>query len=341
MPHRRSASPYAIRFAASLALAMAACAAIAAPADAPVDPLTVRVGIDDAERFVQVFEAAHGRPSARQLQHGYLAPGGIGVQVFTPDRIVDAAHLAQAVAADPDKYRHAIAVCLPQARRADADLRAIYLAYAGLWPQARLPPVVALFGAGNSAGSADARAQVIGLEAACVGIDQPEAFGARLRHLFAHETLHTLQPALDEDDPARRDLLVWALREGAANFVAALVTGGDPGGADNAWAMPQEAALWRQFRADRQTLLAHWPAHADPDAQGQQAALRWFWNNGSAPQGWPSELGYWIGQRVLLAYYQGQADKRAALRTLLQLRDPEQILRDSGYDGHIPAEAHD
>ncbi|MFC6841712.1 hypothetical protein [Xanthomonas theicola] len=334
MPSRRSALPRVARTASSLLLAALASAAAAA---APLDPLSARVDTDAAARFVQVFEAAHGRPSARQLQDGYLAPGGIGVQVFTPDRIVDAEHLAQAVAADPDKYRHAIALCLPQARRADADLRAIYLAYAGLWPRLRLPPVVALFGAGNSAGSADAHGQVIGLEAACVGIEQPEAFRARLRHLFAHETLHTLQPPLGDDDPARRDLLVWALREGAANFVAALVTGGDPGGSDNTWAMPQEAALWRQFRADRQTLLAHWPAHADPDAQGQQAALRWFWNNGSAPPGWPSELGYWIGQRVLLAYYQRQPDKRAALEALLELRDPDAILRDSGYDGKVPA----
>lgn len=316
-----------------LALAAAASAAAAQPV---VDPLTARVDTDDAARFVRVFEAAHGRPSARQLQDGYLGPGGIGVAVFTPDRIVDAEHLARAVAADPDRYRHAIAVCLPQARRADADLRAIYLAYAGLWPQVRLPPVVALFGAGNSAGSADARAQVIGLESACAGIAEPEAFRARLRHLFAHETLHALQTPLAEDDPARRDLLVWALREGAADFVAALVTGVDPGGADNAWAMAREARLWRQFRQDRQTLLEHWPAQAQPDALGQQAALRWFWNNGSAPPGRPAELGYWIGQRVLLTYYLRQADKRAALETLLALRDPERILRDSGYDGRVP-----
>jgi hypothetical protein len=341
MQRRSRVLPNALRLAAAVSWAGAAAAALAAPPATAIDPLSARVELEDADRFVQVFEAAHGRPSAAQLQDGYLTPGGMGVRVFTPDRIVDAAHLAQAIAADPDKYRHAIAVCLPQARQADAELRAIYLAYAGLWPQARLPPVVALFGAGNSAGSADARAQVIGLEAACVGIDRPEAFRARLRHLFAHETLHTLQPALADDDPARRDLLVWALREGAANFVAALVTGGDPGGADNAWAMPQEAQLWRRFRADRQTLLAHWPAGADPDAQGQQAALHWFWNNGSAPPGWPSELGYWVGQRVLLAYYQRQTDKRAALRTLLELRDPERILRDSGYDGQVPAAPHD
>lgn len=312
-----------------LALAPATHAADTTPAG--VDPLLARVETGDAHRFAELFARTHGHPDAAQLQRDYLAHAGLGVQVFTPDRIVDAANLAGAVAKDPAKYQHAIDVCLPAADRASDNVRAIYLAYLGLFPQARLPRIFVVFGAGNSAGTAVPGAQVIGLEQACRGVTDPAAFLDSIRHLAAHETAHALQPDLAENDPARHDLLVWALREGGADFFGALVTGSDPSGAGNAWAMQREAALFAQFLQDRATAKKHWQANGDPDPIGAKAATRWFWN-GAGPDGRPADLGYWIGQRIVSAYYRRQPDKRAAIRAILEMRDPDAILRQSGYD---------
>ena len=43
------------------------------------------------------------------------------------------------------------------------------------------------------------------------------------------------------------------------------------------------------------------------------------------------DIGYWVGYRISGAYYARAADTRAAVRDLLELRDPEAILRASGY----------
>lgn len=290
-------------------------------------PDTVTVQTADAERFAALFRRTQGHPTAAQLQSGYLAEGSLGVAVFTPDRIVDAAHLAQAIAKDPARYQHAIDVCLPAVQVATADLRAIYSAYRRLMPDVALPEVYVVFGAGNSGGTAMPGAQVIGLESACDGVSKPEDLRPALRELFGHETVHTLQPP--SRDSQAHDLLAWALREGGADFIGGLVTG-DPDARD-AWGAPQEQALWQQFQADRATVLAHWPAAGRPDAEGRAAVLRWFRNHGSPPKGWPDEAGYWIGKRIAAAYYARAADKPKALREIIAMEDPERLLAQSGY----------
>ena len=65
----------------------------------PADPLTVEVETGDADRFAALFEETGGKPSAERLQQDYLDRGSYGVQVFTPNRIVDAANLARRIAA--------------------------------------------------------------------------------------------------------------------------------------------------------------------------------------------------------------------------------------------------
>jgi hypothetical protein len=59
--------------------------------------------------------------------------------------------------------------------------------------------------------------------------------------------------------------------------------------------------------------------------------LRWFANYGSAPEGWPYEAGYWVGMRIAEAYVAHAHDKHAAIRDLIELRDPGAILKASGY----------
>ena len=66
-----------------------------------------------------------------------------------------AKNLAAAIAANEANYRYAIDTCLPEARKLNAQLRAIYLAHKGLQPKRPLPAVYVLFGANNSGGTAN------------------------------------------------------------------------------------------------------------------------------------------------------------------------------------------
>lgn len=319
------------------AIAHQAAAAMPAPNDistapgaarvAGVDPLTADIDARDALRFARLMQDG-AVPTADVLQRGYLDGAGRGVRIFTPGRIRDAQHLARVVAAKPDDYRYAIRECLPQLPALRSDLRAIYLAFAGLLPDRPLPAIDVVFGARNSGGTADAEAQVIGLEVTCVSGTTPAQFRTRMRGFFAHETVHTWQA--DDTPQALADpLLNQALREGVADYLAALVTGDVPYSDRDAWAHQRESWLWQEFQRDRQAMRADRASVDDPMASPR--FRRWFANYGSAPQGWPFEAGYWVGMRIAEAYVARAPDKRAAIRDLIELRDPGAILDASGY----------
>jgi uncharacterized protein YjaZ len=45
----------------------------------------------------------------------------------------------------------------------------------------------------------------------------------------------------------------------------------------------------------------------------------------------PGDLGYWIGYRIVKSYYQHAADKRRALREILEMTNPKAFLATSGW----------
>lgn len=337
MPTRR------MRRIVTLLLAMSGLGpmAHAEPADTPpagrsattagVDPLTAEIHVEDAERFARLLSATNGKPGASDVQRGYLDNASRGVAIFTPGRIGDAARLADKVRADPDLYRRAVSECLPRVKAATADLRAIYLALHGLLPDRPLPHIYVVIGAGNSGGTAGPGAQVIGLEVLCRENPSPAGFRMALRRFFAHETVHTFQQDISgiETSP----LLGEALVEGAADFIAALVTGEMPEPERARWALPREKMLWDQFRKDIPVSRAI--VGDNPSAKAIEAVNRWLHNYGSAPPGWPGEAGYWVGMRIWTAYYAKAADKHRAIADMLIWDDPELILRTSGYRGAI------
>lgn len=321
----------------------AACVALAAlPVRAEtvrgVDPLAARVHATDAVRFAKLFEAAGGKPDAAALQAGYLAGAGRGVEIFTPGRIETADNLASAIAADPERYAHAIRTCLPLVDGLSAEMRAVYLAFRGLLPDRPLPEVHVVFGAGNSGGTAASDAQVLGLEVLCGPGTTADDFRATMRTMFAHETVHSWQEAPSKASLAD-PLLLYALREGVPDLLAMLVTGQVPTPSRDAWARAREAQLWAEFEADRAIVREGTGADGSTTAGADAAVRRWFGNYGKAPPGWPYEAGYWVGMRIAQAYLDRAPDKRGAIETLLKAEDPTAILAASGYPASFAGRA--
>ena len=78
-----------------------------------------------------------------------------------------------------------------------------------------------------------------------------------------------------------------------------------------------EADVWRRFQRDM---------HGTDDRD-------WIANGGSGRVGpdWMHDMGYFVGFRIAEAYYAQAKDKKAAIRDLLELRDPDAILKASRY----------
>lgn len=312
------------------AVALAFASAVSAQATETVDPLTAKVDDSAAQRFAELWRETGGKPDAARVQARYLDGAGRAIAVFTPGRIVSAERLAAKIAEQPQLYRDAVERCLPWVAGTNAQLRSAYLGLKGLFPDRPLPQIAVVVGADNSGGTAAKGIQVIGLEVICRMSPTRDAFEQRMRQFFAHETVHTLQE-IDSAAAVKSYMVASALSEGVPDYVAKVVTARTPNPARDEWARGREEWIWQQFQADAATVQAGVGADGEMNAEAQAAFTRWFWNAGSAPEGWPDELGYWVGMRIAEAYVAAAADPHAALAALMDLEDPAGVLRDSGY----------
>lgn len=311
------------------ALLLGAFADPARPADA--DPLTAMINTEDADRFAALMKRTAGRPTAAQLHRDYLMPGSFGIRIFTPDRIIDEEHLATAIGKNPSGYSLATERCLPWAKEMTGELRSIYLGLRGALPDARLPQIYLVVGAGNSGGTAEPGAQVLGLEVLCRIAPTRAAFRKTMRHFFAHETVHSFQQDAGMTVSVE-PLLTQVLVEGAADFIARLVTGEEPDSSRTAWAAPREAELWQQFVRDvDRTRTLKGDAMPRPGTPEREAFKRWIGNYNSPPANWPRELGYWMGMRIWERRYAAARDKRAVLQDMLAVNTPAAVMKAGAY----------
>jgi hypothetical protein len=289
-----------------LSLTMAVGAAHAAgPDTAPT------IQTEDVQRFYRLYDAAGGHPRAEQLQHDYIEAGSAGLRHFAKARNVTGSRIVAALAEHPGLYSGARActAVLPQVReRVAKSLHRLR----DLYPQAHLPPVTILVGRGRpvAIGSPDGGLQ-IGLEALCAtGWLNPD-LEARFVHVIAHEYVHVQQaPALaDDDNPT---VLERSLVEGAAEFIAEQISG------DVAYS--QLRAVTRGREQEIEAAFVN-----DED----KTDLSGWLDNSTLEK--PGDLGYWVGYRIVKAYYQQASDKHQAIADIVGMTSPKAFLARSGW----------
>lgn len=313
--------------------------AVAQEQPPPADPLTAKVDVSDVERFVALWKKTNGHPTAAQIDAEYIQGGGEGVRGFIATRKISGDNIAKAIAEHHDWYEQALDRCLPWVADSTADLRTIYLSLRGLLPEKPLPQIYMVIANGNTGGTTVPGAQLLGLEVVCHISPTSEKFREEMRTFFAHETAHTFQHDPDRlsgkgADPLLFDILV----EGGADYVASLVTGASPNAAREAYGRAHEAEMWSQFLKDRP--IANRNHHdgannsEDYSGEGKRAFFHWLYNGGRNPArlpGWETDMGYWLGMQIAKAYVEKAVDPHAAIREVLALEDPAEILRKSGY----------
>jgi len=198
-----------------------------------------------------------------------------------------------------------------------------------LYPPARFPDVYFVVGRAATGGTSSANGLLMGVEIFSRGPATPVdelppgerlaatiAASGVLGPLVVHEAVHFLQPT----DPEQRGLtlLKRVLLEGGANFLAELATHPFVDRLEyQRYGDAHADALWKAFREDMNGIDSH----------------RWISNYTVADNLGMPDLGYWVGYKISAGYYARAADKRAAVRDLIQAREPERIWRASGYDG--------
>ena len=261
--------------------------------------------------FYRVYDAAGGRPSAEQLQREYLDAGSDGLRTFASERRTTAERIAEAIARRPEMYERARS-CADGLPRVRERLQSAMATLAELYPDARFPPVTLAIGRGRpvAIGSPVTGLQ-IGVEALCAADFFHADLEDRFVYVIAHEYAHVQQaPALAE----REDLTVLerSLLEGAAELIAERIAG------DVAYAHLRTQAAGREAEIE-----AAFVAEMD-----RTDFSNWLDNTGSHPS---PDLGYWVGYRIVRAYYENAPDKRQAIRDILQMTDARAFLAASGW----------
>ncbi|WP_420136243.1 DUF2268 domain-containing putative Zn-dependent protease [Sphingomonas sp.] len=275
----------------------------------------VEVETADVATFYRIYDAAHGAPSGEVLQRGYIDKGSEGVRQFVPNRILSGAALAQRIARDRPVYEQARA-CLSVLPAVKARLAGYFQRLAALDPQATFPPVTILIGRNTSGGTTGKSGVLIGLEVVCRSTWLQPDLTERLYHLIAHEYGHVQQP--EALDGPGNSVLKQSLLEGVAELIAELGSG-----------QVSNVQLQRWTRGHEQEI--DWRFMVDAD---KTDLSDWLYNGPGSPEH-PGDLGYWVGYRIAKAYYGKAKDKRAALRDLLEMKDPKAILAQSGWTAHL------
>lgn len=279
------------------------------------DPDAATISANDVKLFWQAYDLwlarEHGAPEklAGILQTEYLDKGSQGVKDFTPGRIRSAEYLAKVVLTHRGDYE-AVRFNTGQMESFIPEIRKSFRNFQKLYPAAAFPAVYFVIGAQSSGGTSTRNSLVIGAEM----FGEGRQFLVQLSEvvpMVTHELDH-----FQQKDHSKNDLLNVAMREGAADFVAELVAGSHINERYKAFADAHEQELWLEF---------------NKEIHGENRPGEWV-SVYEPKNGWPPFMGYYMGYKVCQAYYQVSTDKQQAVKKIVEMASPEEILGKSSYE---------
>lgn len=315
---------------AGLMLAAVACrdasTGPAAPSGYTTDPAQAYFETADIEHFWDAIDAGG---TAVAFEQWYLGRATSGLRDFMHRRDLTGQSMRAAIVAFPRWYASIRATTL--SLRSDTNIvhriRDNYVTMQGLYPDAVFVPVTFLIGRFSTGGTIGSAGILIGAEfytrAPDSPIDELSLFQRNnvrpidsLTYIVAHEHVHVLQVrGQGIMGHANKTLLEQAFLEGSADFLGELASGGNINAGLQAWAIPREDSLWTAFQA----------------VMNSTNVSAWLYNQGTATVESPGDLGYFIGYRIAKAYYDAAADKKAAVKAIIEAKDAGAFVTASGY----------
>ncbi|MGH9942624.1 MAG: DUF2268 domain-containing putative Zn-dependent protease [Pyrinomonadaceae bacterium] len=288
---------------------------------ANTDPEASHLITSDIGLFWQAYDAARPDNNLIVFRDQYLKKGSAGLEEFRRARIGSSCGLVDVIDRHPNYFASLRASTAKVDSFKDA-MRASFRRLRGLYDGAVFPDVYFLIGRMNSAGTLTDKALLIGLDMFGMSKDAPTEELSdwhkavvkpieSVPHVVAHELIHYQQkyPAGDQS------LLRRTVNEGSADFIAELISGGHVNPHLHAYGNPREKELWLEFK------------------QGLKATdvSRWLYQ-GDQSKDRPADLGYYVGYKICEAYYKNAADKKQAVKDILEIKDFGQFLSASNYE---------
>lgn len=313
---------------------LAASATASPPAPAPA-PAAAHAAVVDADiaRFWIAYDAIKRTddPAERLtlIQTLYIDPGTPGLRALMAARRYTAQQYVDSIVGSP-RFWTSVRPLTTRSRAAVTTLNGDVARFRRLYPQLRPATITYAIGVLRTGGTTMGDKVLIGAELALgdesVDVsDLPESYRKRLSVFFAsrpfannaqnniHEYVHTQQ------QETQGTLAQQVLREGVAELVSELITNRKPALPVYVYGPAHDRDIRDRFRAE----------------SAGDSYDNWLWNSADNAFG-VSDLGYYVGYRIARSFYDRAADKKAAVRTLIELRydDPAAVrglIDRSGY----------
>lgn len=278
---------------------------------------------DDLANFLAAFSQAEGlagSEAAEVYDTLYLQPASPGLtdyaslKIRDPDAFSDYVQERRPYYAQLAKTHEAL---VELEERAESALRRL----AVLAGQEEIPTIYFLVGAHTSAGTATGEGILLGAEFIGESLDHTNTLEdwvgqflstpADSIWVIVHEQAHFIQ-----DNPLET-VLGAVLNEGAADFLA-----------DHVFGPPTVTKGYTRYgecheARIRQRLL---------ETKDSDEISLWTGNNSTEyDASWHGDLGYFIGNQIVSAYFERADDKDRALKAIATLEDPLHLWEQSGY----------
>ena len=290
------------------------------------DPENARFVYEDVDRFVSLFPILqqNWQEAPYLLQTRYFDQGSPALLYYQKFKMQSGPFLFALRLQQRQAYFAQSLPLLRDIRQQEANIRASFHRFDSLYPAAIFPDVYYAVGCFNAGGTSSPQGLIIGAEMYCLQPNSPLAnFSSweravaappqQLPLIVAHELVHMQQKGKYDN------LQEQAIFEGMADFVTELVTGSHINRHVHAWVAAEagrEDSVWQVFTQEMEGKNAH----------------RWIGNADRAQNG-PADLGYFVGYQLVAAIYRDAADKKEALRLLLESTDYAALYQQSSYRG--------
>lgn len=261
-------------------------------------PSDAKFVTEDVERFWQAFDKMDSL--GQDTFEEYIANGTAGVKGFIKYRIESSSALYKTVKERKSDYLKSRDV-LKDLETKKQEILDIYNALEELYPSAVFPPIYFVIGRFNSGGTVSDAGIILGTEM------MKDLNG--LPGLVAHELIHYQQ-----NSKGKTTLLSQSLKEGSADFIGELISGTH---------INKEAFEYGEAHSER--LMEEFVKRMK-----KKDLKDWLYQT-SGKDDRPNDLGYWMGYKITAAYYNKQEDKKEAISQILNIQNPLEFTKKSGY----------
>lgn len=280
----------------------------------------------DIDHFWEAFDRLNicktHEDSVKVIQENYFDRATEGLKDFTKVRAINAECIVKLLAYYPKFWPSIRDNTLSIAGKKKA-MEDVFQKFKEAYPEFKQPAVCFAIGCLSTGGTTTSDKILIGSEivASDSTVVKTELSSwlksvmykeDKILAFIAHEGVHTQQ----KFNFKKKTLLSQCLVEGGADFISVLIAKANINENLYQYGYAHEKELWEVFQKEM---------------DGKDFS-NWMYQ-GDRSKDKPADLGYFMGYRICEQYYQQAADKKLAIKEIMEMRDPGKIFKESGYKG--------